>query len=110
MSETEHEHRGDSVEDKVRLLDAAHRAGDYDVAMSLAESIKDTLGFLRQVHGDPGVPAIDRDTFGKTDDLPDAWRRWAQGWSFVKVMTLSETVGLPRDREPVDVALAFRAD
>ena len=110
MSETEHEHRGDSVEDKVRLLDAAHRAGDYDVAMSLAESIKDTLGFLRQVHGDPGVPAIDRDTFGKTDDLPDAWRRWAQGWSFVKVMTLSETVGLARDREPVDVALAFRAD
>ena len=60
--------RTDSVEEKLRLLGQAHRAGNRDIAMSLAESIKDTLSFERQSHGGEGELTVGADVFGRVTD------------------------------------------
>ena len=110
MSETRYEHRTDGVEQKLQLLREAHRVGDYDVALSLAESIKDTLTFDRLTRAEVAEPVVKADVFGRVADLPAVWRAWARGWGFFKVVTLDEPIGLDRSGEPVDVAVGFRAD
>ena len=87
--------RTDSVERKLGLLAAAYGAGHRDLAMSLAESIKDTLRFERTAAVEPGTPLHSpHDDFGRVGDLPAAWAGWARGWSFFKAISLFETVGL----------------
>ena len=110
MPNVNYKDRTDSVQEKLRLLQAAYAAGNYDLAMSLSESVKDTLTCERQLEADPALPQIGADHFAPVDELPDAWARWAAGWSFYKSVALFETVGIARSNEPVDLAVAFRAD
>jgi len=115
MQETLHKHRTDSVEEKLSLLQAAHQAKDFDLALSLSESIKDTLMFERQMleaasQGEECKPTLDANTFGRVIDLPPVWAEWARGWEFYKVFALSETDGMARSQEPIDLLVSFRAD
>lgn len=128
MLETTYEQRTDGVEEKLRLLQAAHQAGNYDLAMSLAESIKDTLMFERQRQRETGPPTLRAETFGRVEDLPfasppsggpspealpgtpQAGIHWAHGWPFFKAVALTEPLGLARLQEPVDLRVGFRVD
>ena len=114
MQETEYRHRTDSVEVKLRLLAAAHSRGNLDVAMSLAESIKETLTFERQrhlsSHGSGEAVQSPVSSCGRVADLPDPWADWAQGWAFYKVLEIAESAGLERSREPVESVVEFAAD
>jgi metal-sulfur cluster biosynthetic enzyme len=110
MTETCYEDRTDSVEEKLRLLRQAQREGNYDFALSLAESIKDTLKFASQTQVEKGEQTLDARTFGQVKDLPAAWAKWARGWRFYKVIGLGETSALERSGEPLDVRVDFAAD
>lgn len=110
MPETRYEDRTDGVEEKLRLLRKAQREGNYEFAMSLAESIKDTLTFERQLHGKGDEQRLEFGAGGKVDKLPAAWAKWARGWMSYKVIALSESVGLERVGEPVDLRMGFAAD
>ncbi len=46
MSAARYAERTDGVPDELRLLAAAHATGNCDLAMSLAESAKDTLSYF----------------------------------------------------------------
>jgi metal-sulfur cluster biosynthetic enzyme len=109
MSETRYEHRTDSVEEKIELLHQAYARGAYDIAMSLTDSIKDTLSFDRQVHGAAGEKVIEAEDFSKVETLPESWRQWVSGWAFYKTLVLNETSGLERMAEPVDILVEFNA-
>ena len=100
----------DSVSQKLRLLETAYAAGRLDVAMSLAASLKDTLEFERKSSGKLPAPAIAADHFVPVDALPKVWSAWAAGWMYAKPFTLFETVGIARELEPIELAVAFRAD
>ncbi len=110
MAETRYDDRTDSVELKLRLLAQAHRDGHYDLALSLAESIKDTLGYERQEQADPGAPVSAANRFVPVGELPAAWRDWARGWSFAKPLAVTERAGLTRTGEPTEVVIGFRSD
>ncbi len=108
MKETRFEERTDSVQEKLRLLQAAYQAGELDLAMSLADSMQQSLVFERQVRGSLATPAISAEQFVAVSDLPKAWGQWGAGWKFCKPLNLFETVGIERSAEPIDVAIAFR--
>lgn len=110
MMTTRHVDRSDSVSRKVELLKTAYDAGQFDVAMSLAASIKDTLQFERQVQATTGEPQISAETFVPVSQLPPALARWARGWSYFKSVTLFETVGITRTAEPVELTVGVLAD
>ncbi len=101
--------RTDTVEEKLRLLQEAARAGHHELAMSLAESIKDTLTFARGQKRD-GEPQIGAQTFSPVSELPSELAAWARGWEYFKPLTLFEEVGIARSREPVDLLVEFRVD
>ncbi|MDP6597929.1 MAG: metal-sulfur cluster assembly factor [Candidatus Poribacteria bacterium] len=115
LSETAYQHRTDGIEEKLQLLSEAHRLGKIDLAMSLSESIKDTLAFERQVR-EPEIdyaPGLERT--GQVSHLPQSWlstpvspknHRLGE-WSFYKVIAVREHCGLDRRQEPVDVAIRF---
>lgn len=105
-----HAERTDSVETKLRLLQDAHARGEWDLAMSLADSIKDTLTFERQTSTGGDAPQVPADASIAVSNLPDAWARWAADWKFALPVTLFETVGIAREREPVEVTVGFPAD
>ncbi len=69
--------RTDSFADKLALLADTHAAGNRDVAMSLAESIKDTLGFERRLVISKTAPTVPADQWPVGYELPAAWRGWA---------------------------------
>ncbi len=108
--ETNYSSRTDSVTTKLRLLEAAHRSGNFELAQSLAESLKDTLAFERQTRGEPGKPVLEARSFTAVADLPAAWAEWARPWSFCKAIALDETTGTARTREPVDVLVSCAAE
>ncbi|MEX0675904.1 MAG: metal-sulfur cluster assembly factor [Pirellulales bacterium] len=110
MAEFRHKDHTDGVLDKLRLFEAAYAAGNLDLAMSLAESTKETLVFERQVKGEAAQPITGAENFVAAENLPTAWANWARGWKFCKSLSLFETVGIERSGEPVDLALAFRHD
>ena len=115
LSETAYQHRTDGIEEKLQLLSEAHRLGKIDLAMSLSESIKDTLAFERQVR-EPEIdyaPGLERT--GQVSHLPQSWlstpvspknHRLGE-WSFYKVIAVREHCGLDRRQEPVNVAIRF---
>ncbi len=109
MKQIPYEARTDSVPEKLRLLEAAYRAGNLDIAMSLADATQQTLSFERGQKS-AGPPASPADHFGATTDLPRSWSVWAQGWSFCKPVSVFETVGIERIGEPVELAIAVAAD
>ena len=110
MRELTHAERTDSVEEKLRLLEEAHAAGNHEVAMSLAESIKDTLTFARGQVRDSEEPRLGAEAFAPVRELPSEWASWASGWEYFKSLTVSETVGIARSREPIDLLVEFRVD
>lgn len=117
MAEAHHSDRTDSIDTKLALLYGAHERGDLDIAMSLCESIKDTLSFERQTAGPATGPATrsggpDVQAFPgtPTQQLPSAWAPTVAGWAFFQALAVSEPVGLPRHREPVDLSVVFGAD
>lgn len=110
MQQIPYQQRSDSVQEKLRLLQAAHARGEFDLAMSLADSIKDTLSFERQEASPADAPLIGAEEFAPVRELPAAWATWAEGWEFYKPVSVFETVGIARSGEPVDVSVAFRAD
>jgi metal-sulfur cluster biosynthetic enzyme len=110
MSDLRYEACTDSVAEKLRLLAEVYRSGNHDLAMSLAESIKDTLSFERQTHGGVGDPTLAADRWRSVAELPAPWRQWADGWAYWKAVAVTEPCGLRREREPVALAVAFRAD
>jgi metal-sulfur cluster biosynthetic enzyme len=98
--------RTDNVSDKLGLLDAARTADKFDLAMSLAESLKDTLAFERQLQVPSAAPRVSADQWLAVGELPAAWRGWAAGWSHVRPLDLYETVGIERRGEPVELTFA----
>lgn len=102
--------RTDNVADKLRLLRAAYQAGNMDLAMSLAESAKDTIAFERQQQSNPIKPVVASDRSIAVSDLPKPWAAWARGWNVCKIITLFETVGIERAGEPIDLPIAFQED
>jgi metal-sulfur cluster biosynthetic enzyme len=110
LADRPYEERTESVEQKLALLQQASAAGNHDLALSLAESIKDTLSFSRQRERNPGQPHSAADHFVPVAELPAAWKIWAEGWSFCKPLALFETIGVERKREPVDLLIAFRPE
>ena len=111
MQETEYRHRTDSVAEKMRLMEKAHREGNLDVAMSLAESIRETLTFERQRrlprYGNDEAVTSPVSSFRRVPELPSQWAEWARGWAFYKVLEIVETAGLGRSREPVESVVEF---
>ena len=87
--------RTDGVERKLGLLAAAYASGQRDLAMSLAESIKDTLRFERSAAADACTPLQSSpDEPGPAGAFPAAWAAWGSlGWSFARAVSLFETVG-----------------
>ena len=110
MSEMRYEQRTDGVDEKLELLRQAYAKGTYDIAMSLADSIKDTLRLERQVQGVVEEPVLQASHFSKVDALAPSWRVWASGWAYYKILVLNETAGVLRQAEPVDLVVAFNAD
>ena len=110
MAKLQYKDRTDNVQEKLQLLQTAYASGNHDLAMSLSESIKETIAFERQSQAEDQPPQIGADDFAPVNDLPAAWARWAKGWSFCKTVTLFETVGIKRLNEPVDVSVGFRSD
>jgi metal-sulfur cluster biosynthetic enzyme len=110
MKETEYWHRTDSVEEKMRLLQAAWARRDFRLARALATSLKETILFAQQEEQGLGPPALAAGDFLSVAELPEPWREWARGWRFAKSLALDETVGLARAGEPVELVAAFGAD
>lgn len=102
--------RSDSIADKLDLLSTAYAKHDYDLAMSLAESIKDTLGHERQLQPSAIVPQIAASDFKTVKELPAPWANWCLGWSFCKPLSIEETIGIERTSEPIHVAVSFQDD
>ncbi len=88
----------------------AYSSGRFDLALSLAESLKDTLHCEEQLHAQPVEPLIRVDNSGLVSDLPAAWAQWAQGWKYVDCLRVAEPAGIDRVQEPVDLPLAFPLD
>ncbi len=106
MTAARYTDRTDSVPEKLRLLAAAHAAGRFDLAMSLAEATKDTLGYERQLSAPTAAPTVTAEQWLAVGELPKLWATWAAGWSHVRPLDLFETVGIERRGEPVEIALA----
>ncbi|MDA0336679.1 MAG: hypothetical protein O2782_16065 [bacterium] len=108
MAENQYNDRTDSLETKLRLLQQAWADGRHDLAMSLLESLKDTVAFERQRHPNPPQATIGAEEFLQVASMPAAWATWAGGWQFCKVVELRETAGIARQQEPVTIDIAFR--
>jgi metal-sulfur cluster biosynthetic enzyme len=102
--------RTDSIQEKLRLIQQASDQNNYDLALSLAESLKETLGCEKQMRAELKQPQLGVDKIQTTDQLPRVWCTWAQGWKYVQSVTLRESANLTRRQEPVDLRIAVRAD
>ena len=67
----------DTVQEKLRLLQTAYQSGRYDLALSLTESLKDTIAFEQQTSGDLGPLQLAADLAVSVADLPAGWASWA---------------------------------
>ncbi len=110
LKETRYADRTDSVGQKLRLLEAAYRQRDFRLARALADSMRQTLQFEEQEESSIGVPVLRAESFVPVSSLPAAWRDWARGWAYAKILALDESVGDARSGEPVELVAAFRAD
>jgi metal-sulfur cluster biosynthetic enzyme/nicotinamidase-related amidase len=97
--------RSDSVAEKIRLLEQAYRDGRHDLAMSLAESLKDTLEFEQQRAPDRQTVPLKRE-MTEVSALPSEWAAWAKGWSHCQAVTVAEGAGIARVNEPVHLNIA----
>lgn len=109
MSEERYEDRTDSVAQKLELLHAAYGRGDHLLALSLLESMKDSVTLERQMQPPTVDPIVAADASMPVAGLPAAWATWAHGWLHCQQVRLQETAGIDR-REPVDLPVAFAED
>lgn len=100
----------DSFEDKIKLIEKAWAEKDYRMVRSLSDSIRNTGIQAQNEYEDPGKPLLSGGQFGSVATLPAAWRTWAKGWKYYKVVGVQEEAGIARKAEPVEVLLGFRAD
>ncbi|MAT16775.1 MAG: hypothetical protein CMJ46_16070 [Planctomyces sp.] len=100
----------DSFETKMKLLEEAWAKGDFDLARSLTHSLRDTVAQTQNEEENPGPSLVETGQFNTVDSLPAGWREWAKGWSFYKLVTISESAGEERISEPVEVQLGFPAE
>ena len=102
--------QSDSFETKIKLIEKAWAEKDFRMVRSLSDSIRNT-GIQAQIEEeDPGKPLVGSGQFGTVATLPAAWKNWANGWKYYKVIGLQEKAGIKRKAEPVEVLLAFRSD
>lgn len=109
MSENTYWERTEPFEEKLRLLEAAWRKRDFRLARALTHSLRDTAIQAQHEEESPGAPLMAAEQFEKVEALPPAWRAWAHGWRFFKVVHLDETLGVERPPEPVELLLSFPA-
>lgn len=100
----------DSFEDKMKLMQKAWDEKDFRMVRSLSDSIRNTGIQAQNEYEDPGKPILNGSQFGLVEKLPFAWRTWAKGWKYYKVIGLEEKAGIQRQAEPVEVLLGFRSD
>lgn len=110
LKETNYSDRTDSVDQKLRQLETAYQQRDFRLARALADSIRQTLQFEEQQSASIGTPVLGAETFIPVSALPTAWRDWARGWAYAKVLAVNETIGEARSGEPIEIVAAFRAD
>jgi hypothetical protein len=110
MRETTYWQRTDTFEEKLRLLEAAYKRKDYRLALSIGDSLRQSLTLEQQQQASIGNPILTADASIPVSDLPQPWREWARGWSYAKILALDETVSLQRSGEPVEFVAAFRQD
>ena len=110
MSEDTYWEKTDSFETKLRLLEEAWKNKDFRLVRSLTDSLRSTTLQAQAEGEDHGTPFVPTSQFVAVSALPPAWRTWASGWQFCKVLTLDETIGLDRAPEPVEVLLSCAAE
>ncbi len=105
MAETRYWDRTDTFEEKMRLLEAAWKRRDYNVARALTASLRDTA-IQAQQEEESGKPLLAAGAARAVSSLPEPWRQWAAGWSSFHAIALDETIGRDRPPEPVEVTMA----
>lgn len=109
MADFNYRDRTDDVAKKLRIFQEAHAAGRLDIAIAVADSLRESLRYERQ-RQPAAPPAMSADSAGNVADLPKPWAEWARGWSQFHSIQLFETVGIARSSEPVETRIAFPAD
>lgn len=102
--------RTDDVDTKIEILRQALRAGNHELALGVADSIKDTVTNSRCVGGHPESVDVPTDGWRPVGDLPDLWQQWADGWELYQVVEATEPIGQPRQTEPVDLIAGLPVD
>ena len=105
--------RFDSINDKMRFLEKALKAGDYQAAMAFADSIKDGVraeAMLAPALSSAKSTSDPLSQWSPVAALPGPWRDWARGWHLFQPWTVTETAGITRDGEPVEVEISVPAD
>jgi len=99
----------DSIAEKIQLLQEALAKKDYRTARALTNSIRISEIEAQAEEEDFGTPHVAASQFGTVDSLSTAWKNWAKGWKYYKVISLEEKIGTARKAEPVEVLLSFQA-
>lgn len=99
--------QNDSFEEKIQLLNRALEGKDYRLARALTNSLRISEIQAQHDEEDFGKPLVAAGEYGSVTNLPDAWKTWARGWSYYKVVSLEEKTGIARRAEPVEVLLSF---
>ena len=103
-------HRTDDVDTKVEILRRALRTGNHELALGVADSIKDTIANERMLRADPGPVDLPAAGWHLTEQLPKPWSRWADGWELCQTVRLREPIGQARQSEPLDLLVAMPAE
>ncbi|MGE3317447.1 MAG: hypothetical protein AB7O26_20215, partial [Planctomycetaceae bacterium] len=109
MADVEYRDRTDTVAKKIQLLQEAHAAGRLDLAMSLADTLRESIRFERVTRARPAA-VLPASHSVRVADLPKPWAEWGRGWTICKVFQLFETVGRRRDAEPFEFTVGFNVD
>jgi hypothetical protein len=80
----------DSIQEKIQLLQEALTKKDYRTARALTNSIRISEIQSQAEEEDFGIPHVGAGQFGTVDSLPVAWKGWAKGWKYYKVVGLEE--------------------
>ena len=99
----------DSIADKIQLLQEALGKKDYRTARAITNSIRISEIQAQAEEESFGTPHVGAGQFGTVDSLPAAWRSWAKGWKYYKVISIEEKIGIQRKAEPVEVLLSFQS-
>ena len=99
----------DSIAEKLQLLQEALTKKDYRTARAITNSIRISEIQAQAEEENFGTPHVGANQFGMVDSLPVAWKSWAKGWKYYKVISIEEKIGIQRKAEPVEVLLSFQS-